>query len=270
MGTHLAWPAYLSHLDADTQRFLAVLARTPAGARVPTCPEWDASDLLHHLGAVQTFWGRVLSEPALTKETADGLGETPRPDGHEALVGFAAGASESLLAALRATDPSATRWTWSSDHTAGFIFRRQAHEALIHRLDAELAADERTPLDAGLAADGVDEALRVMFGGCPQWGAITPQDGRTVRIAATDTDTTWLVTLARFTGTDPDGGASHDEPDIHVADTDDGSESLATVEGTAEDLDCWLWHRPPRGEIRRRGDDEVLSELGQLLDQPIT
>ena len=31
-------------------------------------------------------------------------------------------------------------WTWSTDQTVGFIVRRQAHEALIHRLDAELTA----------------------------------------------------------------------------------------------------------------------------------
>jgi hypothetical protein len=41
----------------------------------------------------------------------------------------------------------------------GLFLRRQAHEALIHRLDAELTMGERTPMDADINADGVDEAL---------------------------------------------------------------------------------------------------------------
>ncbi len=48
---------------------------------------------------------------------------------------------------------------WADDKTAGYIARRQAHEALVHRLDAELTVGDRTPLDPRLAADGVDEAL---------------------------------------------------------------------------------------------------------------
>ena len=35
------------------------------------------------------------------------------------------------------------------DHTVGFIRRKQAHEALIHRIDAEVAAGNRTPMDPG-------------------------------------------------------------------------------------------------------------------------
>ena len=52
-------------------------------------------------------------------------------------------------------------WSWANDQTAGFSYRRQAHEALIHRLDAELAGGERTAIDARLAADGVGEVLGV-------------------------------------------------------------------------------------------------------------
>ena len=49
-------------------------------------------------------------------------------------------ASSGLVAALRDADPADPAWTWSKEQTVGFILRRQAHEALIHRLDAELAA----------------------------------------------------------------------------------------------------------------------------------
>ena len=57
----------------------------------------------------------------------------------------------------------------------GFVRRRQAHEALIHRIDAELTAGRRTPVDPLLGADGVDEALRVMYGGVPGVGQVHPR-----------------------------------------------------------------------------------------------
>src|SRR5665811_2356206 len=41
---------YLSHLALDSARFVEVLRQAPSGARVPTCPDWDADDLLWHLG----------------------------------------------------------------------------------------------------------------------------------------------------------------------------------------------------------------------------
>src|SRR5918995_144022 len=61
------------------------------------------------------------------------------------------------------------RW-WA----VGFILRRQAHEALIHRVDAEQAAGVPSDVDPALASDGVHEVLAVMYGGCPPWGAGEP------------------------------------------------------------------------------------------------
>ena len=73
--------------------------------------------------------------------------------------------------------PAEEAWTWSDDHTVGFILRRQAHEALVHRLDAEQAAGRGHELDAALAADGVHECLDVMYGGMPPWGVLGARRG---------------------------------------------------------------------------------------------
>ena len=86
-------------------------------------------------------------------------------------------AHASFVAALEAADPAEPAHSWSGDpanHTVAFTYRRQAHEALIHRLDAELAAGAVTPLDTALAADGVDEALDWMYGNLPPWGSFDP------------------------------------------------------------------------------------------------
>jgi len=148
-----------------------------------------------------------------------------------------------------------------------FIRRRQAHEALIHRVDAELAAGHRRSLmDPALSADGADEALRIMYGGeVPTWGTLAADGSRTLRIQATDTGDSWLVTLGQFTGTDPDDQKSYDQPGIGVAAGDPGGAAAATVRGTADDLDCWLWQRPPLTVLERSGDPDVLSAFDALI-----
>ena len=56
-----------------------------------------------------------------------------------------------------------------------------------------------------------------------------------------------------------------DEPDIQVADTDPGGAAQATISGTAEDLDCWLWKRPPQTEPVREGDPSVLEAFESTI-----
>lgn len=258
---------YLAHLREDSARFAAVLRDAPEDGEVPTCPDWQTDDLLWHLGEVQWFWGTIVREAVTDPEQ---LEHPERPADREGLLAFFDQASKELQTALADTDPSAHRWTWSDDQTAGFIRRRQAHEALIHRIDAELTADvARAPMDPELAADGVDEALRVMFGGTPPWGRTDPEPGVTLRVRTTDTDHSWLVTLGTFSGTSPEGRTYDAEPDIIVADDDSGEAAAATVEGTASDLDCWLWGRPTVAALTRTGEESVHERFQEIVSQGV-
>jgi len=247
---------YIACLAGESARFGEVIRAVAPAAPVPSCPGWTADDLLWHLGGVQWSWGVVVRDHLTGPQAGSLMPE--RPADRAGLQAFYQRASRDLGQILAAAAPDAPTWTWSDDQSVGFVRRRQAHEALIHRIDAELAAGSRTPVDPLLAADGVDEGLRVMYGGVPEWGRFTPDDAKTLRIEATDTGDSWLVTLGRFTGTDPDG-TSYDEPDIHAADSDPDSETAALICGVAAHLDCWLWHRPPLGQIDCSGDKEVLS-----------
>lgn len=259
---------YLAHLARESSRFAAAIRLAAPDARVPSCPDWNADDLLWHLGHVQWFWGTVVRE-GLTGDQAEER-MPPRPDGRDGLLAFYDRSSRELAEALAAAAPDSPAWTWSDDnHTAGFIRRRQAHEAQIHRVDAELTAGERTPLDPDLSGDGVDEALCVMYGGVPGWGKFTPGAAGTVGLRAVDTGQTWLVTLGRFTGTDPDG-TSYDEPDIHLADDDPATTASAEISGTAGDLVCWLWHRTPLAPVDRAGDPEALGQFDAAIAPGIT
>lgn len=258
---------YLAHLREDSARFAAVLRDAPADGAVPTCPDWQADDLLWHLGEVQWFWGTIVRDAVTDPES---LEHPERPDDRAGLLAFFEAATKELQTALADTDPAEHRWTWSQDQTAGFIRRRQAHEALVHRVDAELTADvQRAPMDPELASDGIDEALRIMYGGCPPWGRIDPEPGVTLRIRTSDTGRSWHVTLGTFSGTDPEGRTYNGEADIVVADDDSGDDVAATVEGAAADLDCWLWGRPTIGALHRTGEELVHERFQEILSQGV-
>ena len=256
---------YLQHLQSDSSRFLERLRGCDPRLPVPSCPDWVAGDLLWHLGEVQWFWGSVVADRL---QSVDDLEAPPRPDTHAGLVEFFAKQSERLHDALSTADPADAVYMWAADKTVGYIARRQAHEALIHRLDAELTVGDVTPLDTGLAADGVDEALSVMFGGCPPWGTFTPS-GIQVEVVTTDAHLVVPVALGRFTGTDPVTGTSYDEDDISVRSADPTASPAATVTGTAEDLDAWLWHRRDGSALKVEGDQAAFERLVTVLAQPL-
>ena len=265
---------YLSHLARDSARFVRVLRQTAPETRVPTCPDWDADDLLWHLAEVQWFWGTIVCRGLTAYADVEALDNGGRPGDRDGLLALFGRATGDLHRQLSAAAPGDPAWTWADDQSVGFIRRRQAHEALIHRLDAELTAGDRTPMDADLSTDGVDEVLRVMYGGAPPWGRFTPHPRQTLRIRTTDTRRSWLVTLGQLNGTEEDGTV-HDEPDLRVADSDTGGSdtgatAAATVSGAAADLDCWLWHRPPAGEIERAGDPQVLQRFDQTIASDIS
>jgi uncharacterized protein (TIGR03083 family) len=242
---------YLAHLRSDSERFAHELAACDPTARVPSCPDWTAADLLWHLGEVQLFWGTIVAERLDDPAAADAA-KPARPDGYDDLLDFYRRAGATLAEALDATPPDTAVWTWfEADQTAGFVRRRQAHEALIHRIDAELTTDHISDVDPALATDGVAEVLDWMYSGVPSWGTHT-RTGPIGRVATTDTDGDWLVQLGTFSGTSPNTGTVYtDEATITLV--DDG-EPMFSVSGRARDLDAWLWNRPTLTGITLDGD----------------
>jgi uncharacterized protein (TIGR03083 family) len=263
--SRLDFPGYLQHIRTESQRFRDVLAGCDPTARVPGCPDWDAADLVWHLAEVQWFWAHTIrTRPAPADENAEG---PERPATYDGLLAAFDEYSASLVSELERADPAEPAWTWSAEQTVGFTFRRQAHEALIHRLDAEQTAGQVTPLDPALATDGVEETLDVMFGGTPPWGLFTGVE-HYVRVDTTDTGESVWVQLGQFTGTDPSSEVSYDEPDIGVV-ADPGSEPDAVVAGPAGALDAWLWRRADDSEIKVTGDLDKYARFRSAVDNPI-
>lgn len=263
-ATRLAYDAYLDHITSESRRFRDVLARTDPDARVPTAPDWSASDLLGHLGHVQHFWYDVV---ATRPQPPSGEEPTP-PSGFAERLDYFDEWSARFADLLRTTDPDEPAWNWSgTEQTVSFTFRRQAHEALIHRLDAEIAAGEVTPLHPLLALDGVDEVIDLMYGGAPEWATFTPLP-RYVELRASDLGRSVWARLGHLDGTTPDGTTRTAEPDLRRAE-DPRRPADATVTAPAADLDAWLWHRRGQDAVEVAGDPETLDHVGQILDQPI-
>lgn len=272
MMTRLLPEEYLAHVRRESARFRDVIAAGDPAARVPGCPDWDAGDLLWHLCTVQEWWGsRLLERPAAPAEDALASREE-RPADQAALLARFDAASARMLAAMEGADPAEPAWTWSAEQTVGFILRRQAHEALIHRLDAEQAAGSVTPLDPVLAADGVEEVLDVMYGGCPPWGSWEPLP-HLLRVDCTDTGDRVWVRLGLFSGTDPDTGETiTDEEDCHVvaAPEDPDLEPDVVIDAPAGLLDAWLWDRATDEGISVAGDRAVHERFRSVVGHPIT
>ncbi len=242
----LDYDQHVAAVRRETALLEAALRAGPLDAPVPTCPGWAVTDLADHIGGFTGFWTHVL---------CDGTGrpKTPAPDmpaGTETtpatVADWFAGLAAHLLAELEATAPDTTIWTWvAEDDTAGFAARRAAHELAIHRVDAQLARGAAAPIDAALAADGIDEVL-LMIG---NRNASPGGTGQTLHLHGTDDPAVepheWLITI----------GASE------VTVTHEHGKGDAAVRGAVSDLELLLYQRPPLGELTTFGDPDVVAAM---------
>ncbi|WP_340539995.1 maleylpyruvate isomerase N-terminal domain-containing protein [Nocardioides sp. GXZ039] len=255
--TRLDHATYLDHLRADSARLREALTTADPDAPVPACPGWTAADLLWHHAEVLWFWNEVISRrPGGPPED----GRRERAGSLAGLVEQHAESAAALVATLEQADPAEPAWSWAPEQTVGFTFRRQAHEALIHRLDAEQTVDVESVLDPVLAADGVAELLEVMYGGePPAWARIEAADHH-VRIDLTDTGTSLWAQPCTLLGTHPETGRVYDGPHVLLV-GDPGGAPDAVITGRACDLDAWLWKRRDREGIALEGDPLALERF---------
>ncbi|MFC7878068.1 maleylpyruvate isomerase family mycothiol-dependent enzyme [Isoptericola sp. NPDC057391] len=253
----------LASLARDSALLVAAVHAAPAGAEVPACPGCTAGDLAFHVASVQSFWASVVGrEPGAGLPGGDVVPlERPADDG--ALAALVRDATAWLVAALAGRDPGEPCWYWHPEgHSVGWVTRRQQHEALVHRVDAEQAAGQGvTPLDPGIAADGVDEVLDVLLGGHPAWTTFTPAGGTAAVVveAPGETPHRWDVELGRVRGTGPESGRAYDVPGGRLAPPGDRPD--AVVVGAAADLDLWLWGRGGPEGLRVTGDPAAVEAL---------
>lgn len=229
---------YDDHVAAVERETAAAVQAFRVGdmpTKVPTCPEWTLRDLAKHVGEFTGLWTHVLCE-------GTGREKTPYsdiPDRDDEVADWYADVAGHLLSELRATPPATEVWTWSEeDNTARFAARRCAHELAIHRFDAQTASRTQQPVDALLAADGIEE----MFMMIRAWSDEREGSGRSLHVHGTEGDE-WVITLNRD---DVDVRREHGPADM-------------TLSGAVSDLELTLLQRPPIGPVTKGGDDGALA-----------
>ncbi|MGH1493408.1 MAG: maleylpyruvate isomerase family mycothiol-dependent enzyme [Acidimicrobiales bacterium] len=233
-----------------------------ASVAVPPCPDWTAADLVWHLAEVQYFWACIVEGNLANPGAVEPL---VRPADDELLELMAAQSSH-LVNRLETRNPGEPCWSWHDEgHSVGWVRRRQAHEALIHRVDAELTLEQIKPgslsaIDEDLAADGVDEMMTVMLdlGPIPDWGKFEA-GGATARIEVPGRS--WWGEFGRFLGTEPDGD-HYDREVLRLIEP--VAEPSATISGGASEMDLWLWRRGDLGPASFQGDSTIVDRLQAL------
>jgi uncharacterized protein (TIGR03083 family) len=228
---------YLTSLHDDRER-LAVIDEHDLDRIVPSCPEWDLRQLLIHVGRVNR-WAKVAMELAPDAEYPR-FG--PRPDEDESVVTWVQDGLADLITYLESTDLDAACWTFVGPGTRRFWARRQAMEVAVHRWDAENAVGTPSPIDADIAADGVEEWLDVQSarwfkGGDPISGS--------VHLHATDGEGEWFVEVD---GDRLDWRSGHHKGDV-------------AVRGDRSDLMLLAWRRRDPSEMEVLGDGAFLDEF---------
>lgn len=250
---------HLALIQSETDRFIAALRGVDPQTPVPTCPKWTAADLLWHLTEVHAFWAHILASGAVTDEESDRVeaANPARLDDPAAVIGLLEDETAALVGQLATRADSQPAWSWfATDQTVGFTRRMQVHEATMHRVDAELTAGvESAPIAREVAADGIAHAIEVMLA---WWGTnpgfeFQPSAG-TVELRLSDAEPRFVIG-GRWRGTGQ-SGKSYDEPGIAFT---SGTEPVAVISGTAEEVYRWLWGRGPEPETT--GDAEALDAV---------
>jgi len=229
----MEYEGFVEQVRADGQK-LADAADGNIDVDVPSCPGWQVRDLVAHIAQVYEH-----------KIECTRLGQAPDPWPPEwpqadDPVPWFRDAHARLLDMFEANEPSSPSATWwPADQTVGFWARRMAHETAVHRVDAELARGASTPVDAALAADGVDEILHVMLAG--DWSEDADDAMTGQRVAIETGGRAWQVVLDREAMTVLDGDGTAD----------------ATLSGPPSDVLLWLWGREPDDRVEMSGDQEA-------------
>lgn len=237
---------FLECLDADFTRLRAVVEGA-LDAPVPTCPGWTGADLTRHMTEVYLHKTETMRRGAWPAPWPPEL-----PDDHLAALDDA---YRQLVGEFATRDVTEQSLTWyAHDQTVGFWLRRMAHETVIHRLDAELAAGaDHDPIPADLAEDGIDELLVCFLAYASEEypDELTEHlgdcDGQTVQVATEGAS--WQVQIGPAEVTVVRGE----------------SDSEAGVFGEPGAVLRWVWRRAGDGAVQLDGNRWVIGKLRALL-----
>jgi uncharacterized protein (TIGR03083 family) len=162
----LAADRYVAEIEASTAGLAEILAEHDQSLPIPTCPEWTLRQLVTHVGRAQRWAAeiaRTRSDAFIPfREVPDGKLPDDRAEQPAWLLTGAARIVDAVQEA-----GSDLVWSFTGPTPAGYWLRRMAHETLVHRADAQLAAgaEPEPVIEAEIAADAIDEWLMLLTGG---------------------------------------------------------------------------------------------------------
>jgi uncharacterized protein (TIGR03083 family) len=240
--------ALLSTATDDAQSLLAA-AGTGWRRKVPHCPEWDAADLVRHMGSILSWMAAVVT----SRERVSRRALDPAPADPAELPRWYLANLDRTLDVFGSVGPDAATWTFSStgDRRVAWWYRRLAVEVAIHRWDAEHAAatdggPPPAPLDGDVAAAGIREFMIEFLPGLLSRESAGGLGG-TLHLHATDGPAEWWADL---------DAAGMARPEHAKADT--------AIRGTRSDLLLWLANRSSRDSLDVAGRPEILDHWKQL------
>jgi uncharacterized protein (TIGR03083 family) len=233
---------YVDAVAAESNALADSVAVAELDTPVPSCPAWTMEDLGAHIGLVQRWAAAVVGAGAKERPS---FGEPPSVTSARELSEWCREGTAAVVDALTRVDPDAAVWTFSGDGRARFWFRRQAHEAAVHRWDAQNAVATAAPVEARLAADGVDEWLALLASRRGGGAAAEGEAESTLHLHCTDVDGEWLVRRSH---------AGLDIERVHA-------KGDVAARGAASDLNLYLWGRIPADSLEVFGDLALLESL---------
>lgn len=176
----------LDELVLHTTAFADAVRAADPSAAVAACPDWTVRDLAAHLGGVHR-WAADTVAARRQKLARRGVTDPPMPDVEDELSAWLLTGAAQVAEAVRSVGEDTVVGGFGGPVPVAFWARRQCHETLVHRGDAELAAGRVPWSDVApdVAADCVDEHLELVLLGA-KYRPDLAGDGQTLHLHATD------------------------------------------------------------------------------------
>jgi uncharacterized protein (TIGR03083 family) len=171
---------YCAEIESATAGLAETLAEHDQSLPIPTCPDWTLRQLVTHVGRSHRWAAeitRTRSDVFIPfREVPDGK----LPDDRAEQMAWLRAGAVRIVDAVREADSDLV-WSFAGPAPAVFWIRRMAHETLVHRADAQLAAgaEPEPAIDAEIAADAIDEWLTLLT-----LGILGNDDERTTALPA--------------------------------------------------------------------------------------
>lgn len=255
-GTHeeLDGRRLLDVLDREGGELVAAVRAAELDAAVPGCPGWTVRDLARHVAWVYRWAALIVGEGRTRPPDRDERSALNRiRSADDELVPGLAEAHAGIVRTLREAPAELDCWTmWPAPSAREYWIRRQAHETVVHHVDARDAGApgvvHAPDVAADVAADGVDE---MVLGFANRYAdKLRSPEPRTLVLHATDPDAWWWIRVS-----DQAPVAARGRP---------GAGPSTVVTATAADLLLLLWNRRPPRDGTVDGDPEVLRLWREL------